>query len=108
MRRQILMSATTTRAVLSFVGCRGDAGGLSESDIQAIEAIHEQFVRHIEAGDTDSLAALYTEDAVLMPPNTSAVSGRDAIREFNDAFPPVSEFRVANDEIEGKAGRCMT
>ena len=37
---------------------------------------------HFSKGDSDSVANLYAEDAVAMPPNAPAVSGRAAIKSF--------------------------
>jgi ketosteroid isomerase-like protein len=46
------------------------------------------------AGDWETMAARYTEDAVRMPPSSPAIEGRDAIRRTSctprhaDAIPP--------------------
>jgi ketosteroid isomerase-like protein len=34
------------------------------------------------AGEVDKIVALYTDDAVVMPPNVPALAGHDAIRQF--------------------------
>lgn len=39
------------------------------------------FEAAMNAGDVEGIAALYAEDARLMPPNTPAMTGRDAVRE---------------------------
>ncbi len=39
------------------------------------------FEAAMNAGDADGIAALYAEDARIMPPNTPAMTGRDAARE---------------------------
>jgi len=45
----------------------------------AIEAADAEFVKAFNAGDAAGVAALYTEDAVVMPPGQPAVEGRGAI-----------------------------
>ena len=40
----------------------------------------------MNAGDADGIAALYAEDARLMPPNYEATIGRDAVREMFGAM----------------------
>ena len=52
----------------------------------AIEAQAAAFGAHFSAGHADSVAAFYTEDGVLMPPNAKAVSGRAGIRELMVGF----------------------
>ena len=46
------------------------------------QALDRQFAASIERGDAAGAAALYTEDARLLPPNSDAVVGRDAIQAF--------------------------
>ena len=42
----------------------------------------EQWEAEYNAGNAAGVAALYTKDAVLMPPNTKAVHGHEAITAF--------------------------
>ncbi len=37
---------------------------------------------HYNAGDADGVAALYAENAIMMPPDVAAVAGRSAIRDY--------------------------
>lgn len=46
----------------------------------AIRGLNNEFGRLFSAGQWDSLAAMYTRDAVVMVPNAPAMVGRDAIR----------------------------
>ena len=56
----------------------------------------------MNAKDWDALAALYTEDAVMMAPDAPAIEGRAAIREFFVAFPPVESMQLNQIEVEGR------
>ena len=49
---------------------------------QAIERHNANAVRCYAAGDAESLASIFAEDAWQMPPNLPALVGRTAIREF--------------------------
>jgi uncharacterized protein (TIGR02246 family) len=49
---------------------------------EAIEAANEQFMAAFAAHDAAALAAFYTEDAKLMPPNSDILEGRAAIQAF--------------------------
>jgi ketosteroid isomerase-like protein len=51
--------------------------------VAAARALDEAFVRHTNAGELDQLvAAYYTSDAQVLPPNVPAVQGRGQIREL--------------------------
>jgi uncharacterized protein (TIGR02246 family) len=98
----------TARATLSMIavaallaGCGTGAGPLSEADRAALRAGSEEFVRAVRAANWDDLAALYTEDALLMPPNEDAVRGRAGIRAWMAAFPPVVDFSLTPETIAG-------
>jgi len=48
----------------------------------AIERANEQFMDAFGRGDAAGVAALYTEDAKVLPPNHDVVRGQPAIRSF--------------------------
>ena len=76
---------------------------LSATDISAIESVSEQFAKALVRRDFDALAALYTDDAVLMPPHQPAVQGgRAVLKSWFAAFPRVTEFKLANQRIDGR------
>lgn len=47
----------------------------------AVEAASAAFAEAFSAGDAEAVAAMYTEDAVVLPPGSDAVEGRAAIQE---------------------------
>lgn len=47
----------------------------------ALETLGEQWEAALNAGDVDAIAAFYTEDCRLMPPNGELEIGREAVRE---------------------------
>lgn len=52
------------------------------SDLARLESESLVWFQHYAAADADAMAALYAEDALIMPPNAPPVAGRAAIREF--------------------------
>ena len=52
------------------------------SDEAAIRAQTTSWEKAFSAGDAKALAALYAEDAILLPPGAPPVNGRAAIQEF--------------------------
>ena len=55
-------------------------GGAAGAD--AIKAVADAYVKAALAGDAKAIAALYTEDAIEMPPNAPMIKGRAAIQQF--------------------------
>lgn len=47
-----------------------------------IQRNNEVFAQAYNAGDAAGVAALYTEDAVILPPGAEMAEGREAIAEF--------------------------
>ena len=64
--------------MLLMFGCTKQVD--TQADIQALKNSVEKFDVAINAGDFETLASLYTEDAIRMPPNRPAWVGNDAIR----------------------------
>lgn len=49
---------------------------------ESIAAANEKFIEVFNKGDAAGLAALYTENGQLLPPNSDFITGREAIRAF--------------------------
>lgn len=77
------------------------AGALTDSDREAIRGVVAKFDQAMTAGDRKAAAAAYAEDALLLPPNTAEVSGRDAIEKFLGGLPKISQFKETVEEIQG-------
>lgn len=50
--------------------------------LSEISAVNRQFEDAARKGDLDRLAALYTPDAMALPPDGPLVKGRDAIKQM--------------------------
>jgi ketosteroid isomerase-like protein len=53
-----------------------------ENILSEISKSNQEFVNLYNNGDTQSLAAHYTEDAMLLPPNTAVIKGRAAAASY--------------------------
>lgn len=102
-RRPILVAAV---ALCTIMSCRQQgmepAQELSEADRQGIQSVSDRFRQHLLAKNLDSLAMLYTDDAVVMPPNHAPVIGPSAIREFQASYPAVTDVSLNNETIDGR------
>jgi uncharacterized protein (TIGR02246 family) len=60
---------------------QGQSRGVGTIDA-AISRVADDYVKATLAGDAKAVAALYTEDAVEMPPNQPLIKGRAAIQQY--------------------------
>ncbi len=74
---------------------------LSQEDRAAIAANGDVWLKAVRAADWAAAAATYTTDAMLLPPNEPAVTGRETIRKWFTAFPPIVSMDVEGVEVEG-------
>jgi uncharacterized protein (TIGR02246 family) len=89
----------------ALAGCRAAVPAPEADARRAIEAAVRRYVAASNEGDADALTELYTEDAVLLPPEHAPIHGRAAIGEFwrqgTDSGLAVRTLRV---EVEGSLG----
>ncbi len=74
---------------------------LSEEDVASIKQVSRTYVKTYLAGDLNANIEVFTEDAVRMPPNTTILEGREAIRASSEASQPFTSFTVTPLEIDG-------
>ena len=92
----------TALGAILLTACQSVAKDLSPQDRDAIELSSKKWVETFNQNDWEELAALFTPDAILMPPNGLAVEGRDAIAKWEKANE--TGFRIAFklEAIEGQ------
>jgi ketosteroid isomerase-like protein len=73
-----LFSAALAFAVVSTVALAADPA----AEVAAIHAVDQTWLKSYNSGDVATLAALYDEQAVLLPPGSPRQVGREAIRGF--------------------------
>lgn len=102
MQRRSLLTAMLLAAAAA---CQPAApAGLTDADRDAIKAADAEFTRLAMAADFAGLVGkAYAEDAIFMAPNAPAVTGSAAIQTAMAAFPPISNFVITSQEIEGTA-----
>lgn len=59
-----------------------DTAADTSAELAALKAEVQEWMSAFNAGDAAGVAALYTEDGVIMPPDAETVTGRAAIRDF--------------------------
>src|ERR1043166_7805153 len=82
---------------------KGQTGkSLPEADLKKIDDITQNAINAAPPKDFATWAALFLDDAVVNPPNEPAVKGRAAIRAWLEKFPPITEFKLNNEKVEGR------
>jgi uncharacterized protein (TIGR02246 family) len=65
-----------------LVACAGGAPNTDPAGRQEVESAIRRYVEASNRGDVATLASLYAEDAMLLPPDHEPIQGRQAIRAF--------------------------
>ena len=88
--------------VLVFLGCTQPQVDPAQL-MTEIEAANAKFMELFSAGDAAGLAALYTEDGMILPPNSDFVKGTEAIQGFWQAVfdMGVASAKLKCVEVEG-------
>ena len=75
----------------------------------AIATQNEQFMAAVKTGDAAGLAALYTENGQVLPPNSDFVTGQEAIESFWQAVMGmgVKEANLEIVEVEGQGDTAI-
>ena len=92
-------------AAALLAGCGGSPGPGRPGPRQAIEAAMRRYVDASNKGDAATLASLYADDAMLLPPDHEPIRGREAIgafwRQGTDEGLAVTNLAV---EVDGNLG----
>ena len=93
---------TLALALLLIVGCAAPQQDTTDEARAGIEATNAEFMTALNQGDAAGVAACYTEDAQLMPPNGEIASGREAVQAlFQEAVDAGLKIRLETVEGEG-------
>jgi uncharacterized protein (TIGR02246 family) len=100
----------TLIALAVFLLCRGEpvAAQLTDADRKGIQDGTDRFTKAMLSGDAAGIAALYTEDGMLLPPNEGVVKGRAAIQQYVSRFPKITAFEPRMVYIEGNGEVAYT
>ncbi len=96
--------------IIALMGCQQAPTGpqpLTDADKQKMTEKREAFVKAFLAKDASVVADFYTEDAILLPPNTEMVRGKTSIQEFQEAFfkgQEATELTLTPVEVFGVDG----
>ena len=105
------MRAMMLSTVLLLFACRPQPESLDRANVRigmesaaahtAIDAINIRYMRYMNENLADSVASLYMENAVMMPPNARAVIGQANIRQWlaENPIPAGASYTFAAVEV---------
>ncbi len=99
---------TILLSLLVFAGCQQSPTGpqpLTDADKEQHAALDETFRQAYLASDAAAVAALYAEDAILSPPGSEMVRGKENIHEWLSNFfkvAKITEFTLTPVELSGE------
>lgn len=101
-------AAIVAAGLLALAGCQ-KAPVDTTADEAAIKQMARDFATAYAAGDADAIAAMYAEDAVLMPPGAPKQTGPAAIREYFASNTATSQAAgvtlvMNDDDVAGITG----
>jgi uncharacterized protein (TIGR02246 family) len=69
-----------------------------------IETVNREIGNAFSRGDAAAIAAFYTDDAVVMPPNSKMIKGRKAIEEFWKGAMGMGVRSIQLDTLDVQSG----
>ena len=73
----------------------------SAQDKATIQSVNDRFAEAFNKDDAAAVAALYTEDAILLPPGAEMVQGRGGIQAFwKGAAAQIGEMRLTTVDLK--------
>ena len=101
--RNLWAAALITLVGVGGLGCQAQADpALGTADATALRAALAAYFDAANAGDAARWASLYTEDAVMMPPNSPVVEGRGALESWLAILPvKITNAEGTALEVEG-------
>jgi len=100
--RNVGLCAFALTSVLTFAGCQAKPEEKRDiaADTAAVNALRGKFSAAFNSNDAAALAALYADDAIVMPVNQPAVDGRPAIQSLYEAMFKANAVKVAITSLE--------
>ena len=100
----------TTETAMVSAGSEAATASLSDADKASVRAVDEAWARAAKAGDGQAIAALYTTDAVLLPPGEPIVKGEAAKKywvDFGNGYAGPTELNTMTVEGAGDVATAI-
>lgn len=74
-----------------------------ENEFAVLDTLYEELTAAATVGDFERYASLFVETGTLMPPGSSVVAGRPAVRDWFERFLKEYELQVATFNVDDRA-----
>ena len=86
-------------------GCRAAASPPEQSAKRMIENVMHDYAKAYRDNNPDALAALYSDEGMLLPPGHELVKGRDSVRAFwSRGMEAGFQMATVSIEVSGQGG----
>ena len=86
--------------IVMFIGCLSLGSPAVAQNKATIEKLNDVWTAALNKGDAAAVAALYTEDAYVLPPGSAMVKGRAAIEAFwRQAAQQMSDAKLTTVDV---------
>ncbi|MFQ5771774.1 MAG: YybH family protein [bacterium] len=83
MKNSMFILLTVLLSYVAFYACGTPVQKFDAAQVQqAIEDANAKFAEAFNSGDAAAVAALYTDDATLLPPNSTMIQGNEGVQNF--------------------------
>lgn len=83
------------------LGCQAPARQFTAADEKVVRDMTDITVAAFKSQNFGPWLDLWTDDAILQPPNAPTVAGREGRVAWSKAFPPLEELRFGNVQVIG-------
>ncbi len=90
-----------TRALAEDIRSSGREAPLTDDDQVAIRLLVDSYSTDLLEGNFERAVSRYVEDVVFSPPMEPMVRGRTAVKEWIGSRPPLVDFRLDIDDLQG-------
>ncbi|MDZ4675171.1 MAG: DUF4440 domain-containing protein [Gemmatimonadota bacterium] len=92
---------------LLLAACAPVGTTVTEADLAAISANRVAYAEAVRANNHDVVAAMYAENAVVMPANEPMLRGRMAYRESLNNGIDIADFNMSGEEMTALGGDAV-
>ena len=101
----LLLAIAGTAVWMAGCASQAPAPDMRDADMKAVKEVEAAWNRDAATRDAEKYVSYYTDDAVLLLPNSPAITGKDHIRPVIQEMMSDSNFAIAFESVKMEASR---